>query len=123
VESVRLTTVPEAIEGNMGLVYFRKTFSKGSGEPDSHVVESQNYPLHISDDAREGFLANFLFNLPVVAIPHVSTPTPGQIVPACMRRFRRTLLSTPPQSDPHQSIAQSALTDNPRFRTESTAIP
>jgi hypothetical protein len=57
----------------MGRVYFWKTFSEGSGEPDPHIVESQNYPLHISDDAREGFLANFLFNLPVVAIPHAST--------------------------------------------------
>jgi hypothetical protein len=73
----------------MGRVYFWKTFSEGSGEPDSHIVESQNYPLHISDDAREGFLANLLFDLPVVAIPHVSTPTPGQIVPVCMRRFWR----------------------------------
>jgi hypothetical protein len=76
--------------------------------------------LHISDDAREGFLANFLFKLSVVAIPHTSTPTPGQIVPICMGRFRRSVSSTLPQSDPHQSLAQSALSDNPRFTTEST---
>jgi hypothetical protein len=48
----------------LGRVYFWKIFSEGSGEPDSHIVESQNYPVHISDDAREGFLANFLFKVP-----------------------------------------------------------
>jgi hypothetical protein len=83
-----VTTVPEAIEGNMGPVHLWKTLAEGSSEPDTHIVESQNYPLHICDDAREGFLANFLFNLPVVAIPHASTPMPGQIVPVCMRRFQ-----------------------------------
>jgi hypothetical protein len=106
----------------MGRVYFWRTFSEGSGEPDSHIVESENYPLHISDDAREGFLANFLFNLPVVAIPHVSTPTLGQIVPVCMRRFRRTVSSTPPQFDPHQSVVQSALADNRGLQLSRQAI-
>jgi hypothetical protein len=107
----------------MGRIHLWKTFSDGSGEPDSQIVESHNYPLHIIDDAREGFLANILFNLPVVGIAHASTPTPGQIVPICMRRFRRSVSSTLPQSDPHQSVAQSALADNPRFTTESTGYP
>jgi hypothetical protein len=64
-----VTTVPEAIESNMDSVYLWKTSSEGSSEPDTHIIESQNHPLHIINDAREGFSANFLFNLPVVAIP------------------------------------------------------
>jgi hypothetical protein len=38
----------------MGCVYLWMTFSEGSGEPGSHIVESQNYPFDIGDDAREG---------------------------------------------------------------------
>jgi hypothetical protein len=53
----------------MDSVYLWKTSSEGSSEPDTHIIESQNHPLHIINDAREGFSANFLFSLPVVAIP------------------------------------------------------
>ncbi len=69
-----VTTVPQAVKSDMDRIDLRQTSSEGTGEPDTHIVENQNYPLKIGDDAKEESLVNFLLNLPVVAIPHASTP-------------------------------------------------
>jgi hypothetical protein len=62
-------------------VDFWKAFSEGSGEPDSHIVESQNDLLDIGDDPGEGFLVDLRLNLPVVAITHSSPRQLAKLYP------------------------------------------
>jgi hypothetical protein len=65
-------------------VDFWKAFSEGSGEPDSHIVENQNYLLDIGDDVGEGFLFDLLLNFPVVAISHSSPRELAKLYPVVL---------------------------------------
>jgi len=81
--------VPQAVERNMVRVDLRQAFSEGPSEPDTHIVESQDYLLDIGGHAREGLLVDFLLNLPVVTIPHASTKITDLIVRNSVPQVRR----------------------------------
>jgi len=90
----------------MVVVDLWKTSSERTGESDAHIVESQNYPLDIGNGAREGFLVDFLLNLPVVAVPHAHTPRTSKIVTGSVTVTLKIMLT---DSRPFMGVSNPSL--------------